>query len=123
MRAVVIDGRIGFTGGFGIADRWLGDGQTPNQWRDTNVRVEGPAAMQLQVAFSNNWAEATGDLLIGVRRGAVALRADARDCHGTRPKIDCQIFRLWGRLGFDVGRKTRGACRGAGYLVKPSANL
>jgi cardiolipin synthase len=65
MRAVVIDGRVGFTGGFGIADRWLGDGRSEGQWRDTNVRVEGAAAMQLQVAFSNNWAEATGDLLIG----------------------------------------------------------
>lgn len=65
MRAVVVDGRIGFTGGFGIADEWQGDGHTPGQWRDTNVRVEGVAAMQLQVAFSTNWAEATGDLLVG----------------------------------------------------------
>jgi cardiolipin synthase len=65
MRAVVIDGRIGFTGGFGIADQWLGDGRQAGQWRDTNVRIEGPAAMQLQVAFSVNWAEASGDLLVG----------------------------------------------------------
>jgi cardiolipin synthase len=65
MRAVVIDGRIGFTGGFGIADQWLGDGRSAGNWRDTDVRVEGPVAMQLQVAFSNNWAEATGELLIG----------------------------------------------------------
>ncbi|MBK1725127.1 phospholipase D-like domain-containing protein [Thiocystis violacea] len=65
MRALVIDGRVGFTGGFGIADQWLGNGRGQEQWRDTNVRIAGPAAMQLQVAFSNNWAEATGDLLIG----------------------------------------------------------
>lgn len=65
MRAVVVDGRIGFTGGFGIADQWLGNGHSPDEWRDTNVRVEGPVAMQLQVAFSVNWAEATGDLLVG----------------------------------------------------------
>lgn len=65
MRAVVIDGLVGFTGGFGIADQWLGDGRSPGHWRDTKVRVQGPVAMQLQVAFSNNWAEATGDLLIG----------------------------------------------------------
>jgi cardiolipin synthase len=65
MRAVIIDGKLGFTGGFGIADQWLGDGRHAGQWRDTNVRIEGPAAMQLQVAFSNNWAEATGDLLVG----------------------------------------------------------
>lgn len=65
MRAVVIDEAVGFTGGFGIADQWLGDGRHPGQWRDTSVRIEGSVAMQLQVAFSTNWAEATGDLLIG----------------------------------------------------------
>lgn len=65
MRAVIIDGRVGFTGGFGIADPWLGDGRHAGQWRDTNMRLEGPASMQLQIAFSNNWAEATGDLLVG----------------------------------------------------------
>lgn len=64
MRAVVIDGRVGFTGGFGIADPWLGNGRDSG-WRDTNVRIAGPVAMQLQVAFSNNWAEATGELLVG----------------------------------------------------------
>lgn len=65
MRAVIVDGRVGFTGGFGIGDQWLGDGRHPDQWRDTNVRVEGAVAMQLHVAFSTNWAEATGDLLVG----------------------------------------------------------
>lgn len=65
MRAVVIDGCVGITGGFGIADQWLGDGRSPGSWRDTNVRIAGPVAMQLQVAFSINWAEATGDLLVG----------------------------------------------------------
>jgi cardiolipin synthase len=74
MRAVVIDGRIGFTGGFGIADQWLGDGRTPGRWRDTSVRVEGPVAMQLQMAFSDNWSEATGELLIG---DAIAPFAEA----------------------------------------------
>jgi cardiolipin synthase len=65
VRAVVVDGRIGFTGGFGLADEWQGDGRRVGEWRDTNVRIEGPVAMRLQVAFSTNWAEATGDLLIG----------------------------------------------------------
>ena len=65
MRAVIIDGKTGFTGGFGIADQWLGDGRHAGQWRDTSVRIEGSVVMQLQVAFSINWAEATGDLLVG----------------------------------------------------------
>lgn len=65
IRAVVIDGRTGFTGGFGMSDEWLGDGLHENQWRDTNVRITGPIAQQLEVAFATNWAEATGDLLLG----------------------------------------------------------
>jgi cardiolipin synthase len=65
VRGVVIDGRVGWTGGFGIDDKWLGDGQTNGSWRETNVRVEGPAVRQLQAAFAAAWAEATGVLFSG----------------------------------------------------------
>jgi cardiolipin synthase len=65
VRVIVVDGRVGYTGGFGIADKWLGDGRSPDQWRDTNVRFEGPAVMQLQAAFAAAWAEASGELLTG----------------------------------------------------------
>jgi cardiolipin synthase len=65
VRVVCIDGRIGWTGGFGIDDKWFGNGRVKNQWRDSNVRFTGPAVAHLQSAFSDCWAEATGDLLIG----------------------------------------------------------
>src|SRR5918912_127089 len=65
VRVVVIDGRIGYTGGFGLADYWLGDGRHDGQWRETNVRFEGPAVAQLQAAFAAAWAEARGELLTG----------------------------------------------------------
>lgn len=65
IRSVVVDGHVGYTGGFGVDDRWLGDGRHEGQWRDTSVRVEGEAVDQLQGAFVSNWAEATGDLLLG----------------------------------------------------------
>ena len=42
-RILVIDGRVGFTGGYGIADTWQGDGRTDKRWRETNARIEGPA--------------------------------------------------------------------------------
>lgn len=64
-RALVVDGRIGITGGYGLADYWLGDGRREDQWRETNVLVEGPGAMQVQAAFAAAWAEATGELLTG----------------------------------------------------------
>ncbi len=65
IRVVVVDSRIGYTGGFGIDDKWLGDGRSPDQWRDTNVRFTGPAVRALQATFAAGWAEATGDLLTG----------------------------------------------------------
>jgi cardiolipin synthase len=63
VRAIVIDDDIGYTGGLGFADYWGGDGHQKDQWRETNVRVEGPAALQLQAAFAAGWLEATGELL------------------------------------------------------------
>ncbi|HEV8216795.1 MAG TPA: phospholipase D-like domain-containing protein, partial [Gemmatimonadaceae bacterium] len=65
VRVVVVDGRIGYTGGWGIADYWLGDGRHDEQWRESNVRFEGPVVMQLQAAFAAAWAEATGELVTG----------------------------------------------------------
>jgi cardiolipin synthase len=56
---------VGYTGGFGLADYWLGDGLHEDQWRESNVRFEGPAVMQMEAAFASAWAEATGELLTG----------------------------------------------------------
>lgn len=65
VRVVTVDGRIGYTGGFGLADYWEGDGRHDEQWRETNARFEGPIVMQLQAVFAAAWAEATHELLIG----------------------------------------------------------
>ena len=65
VRGIVIDSRIGWTGGFGIDDKWFGDGRTSGSWRETNVRFEGPAVRQLQAAFTAAWVEATGVLFTG----------------------------------------------------------
>jgi cardiolipin synthase len=65
VRVVCIDATIGYTGGFGIDDKWFGNGRQKDQWRDSNVRFTGPAVRQLQSAFVACWAEATGQLLVG----------------------------------------------------------
>jgi cardiolipin synthase len=65
VRVVVVDGKVGYTGGFGLADYWLGDGLHEEQWRESNVRFAGPAVMHLQAAFASAWAEATGELITG----------------------------------------------------------
>jgi cardiolipin synthase len=64
MRLIVVDDSIAYTGGFGVADHWIGDGVTEG-WRDTNVRFSGPAVAKMQTAFAVTWAEATGELLTG----------------------------------------------------------
>ena len=67
VRAIVVDGELGYTGGFGVDDQWLGDGRRKGSWRDTNVRFSGPAVMQLLATFASCWAEATGELIAGRR--------------------------------------------------------
>jgi cardiolipin synthase len=66
-RVIVIDGRVAYTGGFGIDDKWFGDGRTDDSWRDTNVRFTGPAVAQHQAIFVAGWAEAAGDLVASER--------------------------------------------------------
>ncbi|MEO7683559.1 MAG: phospholipase D-like domain-containing protein [Gemmatimonadaceae bacterium] len=67
VRAIVIDATIGYTGGFGLDDKWLGAGRRPREWRETNARFEGPVVVQLQNTFVAKWAEATGELHGGAR--------------------------------------------------------
>jgi cardiolipin synthase A/B len=64
-KLLIADGRVGMTGGVGIAEEWTGDAQDPDHWRDTHVRVRGPVVRHLQGAFAENWLEATGDALVG----------------------------------------------------------
>ena len=81
-RILVIDGRVGFTGGTGVGEQWTGDGRQPEHWRQTDVRVEGPIVRSLQAAFAENWRDATGILLGGdryfpppQRRGDLAVQS------------------------------------------------
>ena len=56
-KLLVVDGKVGFTGGVGIADYWLGNAQDPDHWRDSHFQVEGPVVAQMQAAFMDNWME------------------------------------------------------------------
>ncbi len=64
-KLLVIDGRVGFTGGVGIADCWSGNAESPEHWRDSHYRVEGPVVAQLQAAYTDNWIKMTGEVLTG----------------------------------------------------------
>lgn len=85
-KVLVCDERVAFTGGVGIAQEWCGDARNPDEWRDTHVRVQGPAVDGLRAAFASNWAEtghplcderdrfpdqpAAGDAVVQVIRGS-----------------------------------------------------
>ncbi|HEU5081483.1 MAG TPA: phospholipase D-like domain-containing protein [Opitutaceae bacterium] len=64
-KILVIDGRVGFTGGMCIDDHWLGSADSEKVWRETMVKFEGPAVLELQATFASNWLQTTGILLIG----------------------------------------------------------
>lgn len=64
-RAIVIDGAVAFTGGAAVGDKWLGDAQDEDHWRDVMVEVRGCLATNLQSSFTQLWANTTGEILIG----------------------------------------------------------
>ena len=64
-RLLIVDGEVGFTGGVGIADEWSGAGDSPRHWRDTHLRIIGPAVAALQRAFVDSWNDTTEELVLG----------------------------------------------------------
>ena len=80
-KLLVVDGRVGFTGGVGIADQWDGKAQGPDHWRDLHFRIEGPVVAQMQAAFNDNWIKTTGEVLNGVDYFPPLARAGDMDAH------------------------------------------
>ncbi|HEY5743694.1 MAG TPA: phospholipase D-like domain-containing protein [Terrimicrobiaceae bacterium] len=64
-RVLVVDGRIGFTGGVGFSDEWQGDAEAPGHWREVHARLEGPIVGKLQAAFQEHWFKEVGETLSG----------------------------------------------------------
>lgn len=66
-KSLIVDGRLAFTGGAGLADHWLGSAANADEWRDIQVAITGPAALAQQSGFALNWLETTGEILSGER--------------------------------------------------------
>ena len=82
-KLLVADGRIGFTGGVGIAPSWTGNAQDPDHWRDSHYRVEGPVVAQIQSVFMDNWIKASGEVLHGERYFPKIVPDPAKAAGGT----------------------------------------
>jgi cardiolipin synthase len=106
VRGIVIDSRVGWTGGFGIDDKWLGDGRSNGSWRETNVRFEGPAVRQLQAAFAAAWVEATGVMFTG--RATVDVQPEGRTAGllYTSPTLGSTAAERFFALSIAAARKT-----------------
>jgi cardiolipin synthase len=64
-KSLIVDGRVAFTGGAGIAEHWLGSAENEHEWRDIQIRVEGPAVASQQAGFAQNWLLTTGEIING----------------------------------------------------------
>ena len=62
---LIVDGRVAFTGGAGIADWWAVPQGRKEPWRDTMARIEGPIVAALQGVAAENWLECCGEILTG----------------------------------------------------------
>ncbi|BCT93434.1 cardiolipin synthase B [Lysobacter helvus] len=80
-KLLIVDGRIGFTGGVGIGDPWQGNAQDKDHWRDIHFRVEGPVVAQFQAAFNDNWIKTTGEVLNGVDNFPALEKVGDIDAH------------------------------------------
>ena len=94
-KLVVVDGRVGFTGGFCIAPEWMGNGLSPNEWRDSNAEVEGPVVRQMQVAFANHWLETGGPGLPAVEFERAQLAGDGRAAYVTSTDVKGLSHARW----------------------------
>jgi cardiolipin synthase A/B len=94
-KILVIDGKVGFIGGVGIADQWSGHAQSPDHWRDSHFKVEGPVVAHLQAAFVDNWMKTRADVFNG---------ADYFPHLAPIGKIRAQVFKSSPREGGDSAR-------------------
>src|SRR6185437_11500560 len=79
-KLIVIDGNTGFIGGAGIADHWLHATRGGPAWRDTVFRVDGGACAGLISTFSENWLEASGEILSGPRQFGFRSTSEGAEC-------------------------------------------
>jgi cardiolipin synthase A/B len=107
-KLLIIDGRIGFTGGMCIADSWLGDANSEKTWRETQIRMEGPVVRQMQAVFATNWMQTTGTLLLGEDYYPVPERAAdiLAQCFMSGPIERPEVVRVAHVFAIAAARKT-----------------
>ncbi len=67
-KIIIVDGKVGFTGGMNIGDEYLGRNKALGYWRDTHLKLQGPTVLQLQLVFAEDWFYATGEELVSAEK-------------------------------------------------------
>jgi cardiolipin synthase len=112
-RSIVVDGSVAFTGGAAVGDKWLGNGATREEWRDSMVQVTGPLAKSVQSAFTTLWGSCAGEMLVGdghyPAQEAAAPGAQEVSYHtsvSSAPSHEDHPLRLFYTLTFLAARRT-----------------
>jgi len=107
-KLLVVDGRVGFTGGMCIDDRWMGNADSEEKWRETQVRVEGPAVLQMQATFATNWLQTTSRLLFGAEYFPEVIRAGdtIAECYKSGPGENPENARISYLVAIAAARKS-----------------
>jgi len=116
-KLLVVDSRLAFTGGVGIAPQWTGRAQDPLHWRDTHFQVEGPVVAQMQAVFMDNWIKVTGHVLHGPRYFAPLASAGGMRAQvfSSSPSGGSESMQLMYLLA--IGAATRSIDLSAAYFV------
>ena len=107
-RAIVMDGKVGYTGGAAIADKWMGDARNEKEWRDDLFRVTGPMAASLQTAFAELWTGSTGEILAGDAVWPAVERGGTDTVHvplASSPVDEKHPLRIFFALSFQGARE------------------
>ena len=122
-KLLVVDGKLGFTGGVGIEPEWTGHAQDPEHWRDSHFAIEGPVVAQMQAVFLDNWIKLTGEVLHGP--GYFPLLEAAGDGHAqmfsSSPTGGAESMALMYQLAITAA--TRSIDLSAAYFVPDDLSL
>jgi cardiolipin synthase A/B len=107
-KLLIVDGKVGFTGGMCIDDTWLGNATLKDHWRETQVRVEGPVVRQMQAVFAQNWLQTTSTLLLGEDYFPPLSKAgtSVAHCYKSGPDEGAQVARLGYLFAIAAARKS-----------------
>jgi cardiolipin synthase len=106
-KLLVIDGRVGFIGGVGIADEWLGNAESPDHWRDSHFQVEGPVVSHLQAAFADNWMKTHAEVFNAIEYipALVAVGSSRAQVFKSSPREGGDSARLMFLLSISAARQ------------------